>query len=102
MTESEFNKLADEVFNRIEQVNDSSDQDIDYDSNGNVMEIEFGNGNKIIVNRHIPNREIWLASKSGGFHFAFRDNSWMSQRDDSELFSKLSALFAEQGVTIHF
>lgn len=102
MTEDEFNRLADTVFQRIEQANDNSGQDIDYDSNGVVMEIEFGNGNKIIVNRHNPNQEIWVAARSGGFHYSIIDGRWVSQRDGSELFGKLAELFAEQGADIHF
>ena len=90
MTESEFNELADTVFQRIEQALDETD--IDYDSNGSVMEIEFDDGSKVIVNRHVPNREIWLAAKSGGFHYSFQSGQWLSQRDSSELFSRLSEL----------
>ena len=92
MTESEFNELADAVFARIENALDESDAGIDYDSNGSVMEIEFGDGSKLIVNRHVPNREIWLAARSGGFHFAMQDGRWFSQRDGSELFAKLGEL----------
>jgi CyaY protein len=91
MTENEFNELADAVFAGIEQTLDGS-EDIDYDSNGSVMEIEFADGSKLIVNRHVPNREIWLAAKSGGFHYALQDGHWLSQRDGSELFAKLSEL----------
>lgn len=90
MTENEFNTLADQVFQRIEQALDASD--IDYDSNGTVMEIEFGDGGKIIVNRHLPNREIWLAARSGGFHFGWQDGGWISQRDGEELYTKLAVL----------
>ena len=92
MNESEFNELADVVFLRIEQAIDESDADIDYDSNGTVMEMEFEDGSKLIVNRHVPNREIWLAAKSGGFHYSYQDGRWFSQRDDSELFAKLGDL----------
>lgn len=92
MTETEFNQLADAVFARIEQTLDASDADIDYDSNGTVMEIEFADASKLIVNRHVPNQEIWLAAKSGGFHFGYRDGSWISQRDGSELYAKLTQL----------
>jgi CyaY protein len=92
MTESEFNEAADAVFARIEQALDGSEGDIDYDSNGSVMEIEFADGSKVIVNRHLPNREIWLAAKSGGFHYAIKDGRWLSQRDGSELFAKLGDL----------
>ena len=92
MTESEFNELADAVFQRIEQAIDDSDADIDYDSNGTVLEMEFADGSKVIVNRHVPNREIWLAAKSGGFHFALQDGRWFSQRDGTELFAQLGEL----------
>jgi CyaY protein len=92
MTESEFNELADAVFQRIELAIDDGDADIDYDSNGTVLEMEFADGSKLIVNRHVPNREIWLAAKSGGFHYALQNERWFSQRDGSELFAKLSEL----------
>jgi CyaY protein len=92
MTENEFNELADAVFARIELALDGSDGGIDCDSNGSVMEIEFEDGSKVIVNRHVPNQEIWLAAKSGGFHYAIQDGRWFSQRDGSELFEKLGEL----------
>ncbi len=92
MTESEFNELADAVFQRIELAIDDADAGIDYDSNGTVLEMEFADGSKLIVNRHVPNREIWLAAKSGGFHYALANERWFSQRDGSELFTKLSEL----------
>jgi CyaY protein len=90
MDESEFNELADAVFERIETALDNTD--IDYDSNGSVLEMEFEDGSKLIVNRHVPNREIWLAARSGGFHYAFADGRWLSQRDGSELFARLGEL----------
>ena len=92
MTESDFNRLADAVFAHIEQVIDSGAADIDYDSNGAVLEMEFADGSKLIVNRHVPNREIWLAAKSGGFHYSYQDGKWFSQRDGSELFARLGDL----------
>ena len=92
MTESEFNELADAVFQRIELAIDDADAGIDYDSNGTVLEMEFADGSKLIVNRHVPNREIWLAAKSGGFHYALENERWFSQRDGSELFTKLGEL----------
>lgn len=90
MNESEFNELVDEVFQRIETALDATD--IDYDSNGSVLEMEFEDGSKLIVNRHVPNREIWLAAKSGGFHYAFMEGRWFSQRDGSELYDRLAEL----------
>lgn len=92
MTESEFNELADAVFSRIEQVADASGADFECNQNGPVMELEFDDGSKIIINRHGPNQEIWLAAKSGGFHYAWQDGKWISRRDGSELYGKLGEL----------
>lgn len=92
MTENEFNELADAVFNRIEQGIDASGADIECNFNGPVLELEFADGSQIVINRHAPNREIWLAAKSGGFHYALQDELWVSRRDGSELFGKLGEL----------
>lgn len=92
MTESEFNELADAVFDRIERALDNSDADVEHDFNGPVLELEFDDGSQIIINRHGPNKEIWLAAKSGGFHYGYDSGQWLSKRDGSELFAKLSEL----------
>jgi CyaY protein len=90
MTESEFTKLADAIFARIENALDAND--LDYNFNGPVLEIEFDDGSQIIINRHTPNQEIWLAAKSGGFHYSLQNGQWISNRDGSELFSQLCEL----------
>lgn len=96
MTESEFNQLADTALARIETAVDHCDGDVECNRSGNVLEIEFGSGQKIIINRHDVNQEIWVAAKSGGFHYAWQDGIWHSRRDDSQLFTKITELFAEQ------
>lgn len=96
MTESEFNQLADTALARIETAVDHCDGDVECNRSGNVLEIEFGNGQKIIINRHDVNQEIWVAAKSGGFHYVWQKAAWHSRRDDSQLFAKITELFAEQ------
>lgn len=97
MTESEFNQLADAALARIETAVDDCDGDVECNRSGNVLEVEFDNGQKIIINRHDVNQEIWVAAKSGGFHYAWQDGRWHSRRDNGELFSKLNELFNDQG-----
>jgi CyaY protein len=92
MTESEFNELADAVFKRIEQALDASGADVEYNLTGGVLELEFEDDSKIIINRHAPNQEIWLAARSGGFHYGYQDGKWLSHRDGSELFGRLGEL----------
>ena len=74
MTESEFLDLADSTLNRIEtcfdNLNDQDVVDVECKRNGNVLEIEFiDNGSKIIVNSQAPLQEMWMAARSGGFHY---------------------------------
>jgi CyaY protein len=103
MTESDFNELSDAVFARIEQAIDASGADIECNLNGAVMEIEFVDGSQVIVNRHAPNQEMWLAAKSGGFHYHFDNEHWLSRRDKSEFFSQLAQLIQlGAGIKIDF
>ncbi|HYR05333.1 MAG TPA: iron donor protein CyaY, partial [Gallionella sp.] len=87
----------DAALTRIEAAIDDCIGDVECNRSGNVLEIEFDNDQKIIINRHDANQEIWVAAKSGGFHYTWLDGAWHSRRDGSELFGKLAELFAAQG-----
>ena len=88
MTETEFIAHSEALFTHIE---DSLDcYDFDCTRAGNVLTIEADDGTQIIVNRHTPNQELWIAAKSGGYHFALRDGEWRSTRDGSSFFAMLN------------
>jgi CyaY protein len=63
---------------------------------GGVLEVEFADGSKLIVNRHAAAREIWLAARSGGFHFRWDGSAWRDTRDGTELFAALSRAASQQ------
>ena len=108
MTESEYLVLAEAVLNdieiRLEQIADSSDVDIECSRSGNVLEIEFiDTDSKIIVNTQAPMQEIWMAARSGGFHYRFNGQQWLDTRDGSELYaalSKVASLQAGSSITL--
>lgn len=102
MNECDFNLLANRALIQIEDSIDSYCSDVDFSCSGNILEIEFNNGHKIIINRHDVNQEIWIAAKTGGFHYFLNNGIWHSQRDNSELFSKLIELFAANGEQLTF
>jgi len=98
MNESEFTALAERALERVERALEASGVDADVElREGGVLEIEFGNGSKIIVNRHAAAREIWVAARSGGFHFRWDGAAWRDSRDGAELFAALSRLVSAQG-----
>ena len=101
MSESEFLALAEATLNQIEaaldRLNDEDVLDVECSRSGNVLEIEFiDNGTKIIVNSQAPMREMWVAARSGGFHYKRVDGQWLNTRDGSELFAALSTMASEQ------
>lgn len=107
MDEREFNTHADDMLSRIEQALENCAADLDFEIGpGGVIEVEFdhGGGSKIIINRHSAAREIWVAAKSGGYHFK-RDEAdprrWLGTRDGAELLAVLSRCISEQaGVAV--
>ena len=102
MSEKEFLDLAESTLNTIEaaldRLNDEDLIDVECKRSGNVLEIEFiDNGSKIIINSQAPMKEMWVAAKSGGFHYKNLDGAWINTRDGSELFAALSQLASAQG-----
>ncbi|MEN3293935.1 MAG: iron-sulfur cluster assembly protein CyaY [Burkholderiales bacterium] len=102
MTESEFLAVAEETLDRIEaaleRASGESDLDVECSRSGNVLQIEFlDSDSKIIVNSQAPMQEMWVAAKSGGFHYKRDGERWVNTRDRSELFASLSKMVSEQG-----
>ncbi len=100
MTESEFETLAGATLAALERAFEASAPDADVQAKGvGLLEIEFEDRSKMVINRHGAAREIWVAAKSGGFHFRHDGTAWRDTRDGTELFAAVSRLASEQGGT---
>ena len=98
MTESEFETLAGAALAALESAFEANAPDADVQTKGaGVLEIEFDDGSKMVINRHGAAREIWVAAKAGGFHFRHVGTAWRDTRDGSELFVAVSRLASQQG-----
>ncbi|MCF6193863.1 MAG: iron donor protein CyaY [Kangiellaceae bacterium] len=105
MNESEFNDIVDDIFiaieDAIENASDESGADIDYETTAGILTLSFENGTQIILNRQAPLKQIWVASKQGGFHFDFNDDSTQWLCNGKELYAALSEYCSAQaGQTI--
>jgi CyaY protein len=104
MDENAFLDIADAEMARleaaIESATDVADIDLDIESKpGGILELEFDNGSKIIINRHAAAREIWVAARSGGFHYKPDAGRWINTRDGEDLYAALARLISEQAGT---
>jgi CyaY protein len=101
MTESEFIALTDRVLNLVGEALDQSDADLDWQLNDGILEIDcaegIGAGGKIILNRHVPNRELWLATRGGGFHYRPGGAQWENTRGGDDLRTELLRALTAQG-----
>lgn len=97
MTESEFEDLAGAALAALERAFEAAAPDADVQTKGSgVLEIEFEDGSKMVINRHGAAREIWVAARSGGFHFRYDGTAWRDTRDGTELFAAVSRLASQQ------
>lgn len=96
MNESDFDQLAEDTMVAIEEAIDACGVDIDYDTAGGILTLEFTNGSQIIINKQAPLSQIWVAARSGGFHFDYdvTSKSWQLQGED--LFVCLGRYCSEQ------
>ena len=107
LTDSEYHRLALDTLDHIEaQVDrwlDDNVIDIDTHRTGGLLELTFPNRSKIIINTQPPLHEIWVAARSGGFHYKYANGSWLNTRDSTELLGTLSACASEQaGISLRF
>jgi CyaY protein len=98
MDESEFNQRVDDILVQIEDAIEDSGADIDYETAGGILTLSFEDDSKIIINRQTPVRQIWVATRQGGFHFVYHDKTeqWQLEGGKQDLFAALSQFCTEQ------
>ena len=100
MTDIEFMDRAESVLRAIEdccdRINESSDADIDNQRVGGLVTLVFRDRSQIVVNLQKPLHEIWLAARSGGYHYKFDGQRWMDTKGQGEFFASLSRYASEQ------
>lgn len=96
MTESEFMSRVDATLERIEELLDDAETDLDCESNGGMLTVKCENGSQIIFTRQPPVKQLWVATRNGGFHFDHDGEQWLRDTDGASLTEVLTAAFAEQ------
>jgi frataxin len=83
MDEPEFERQAGKVLDRLmQEIEDQAMDALDVDLEGGILTIALPGGGQYLLNKHAPNREIWLSSpKSGAWHFRHDPEAgWVSTR----------------------
>jgi frataxin len=93
LDESRFAVVADQTLEKIaDLIDDVLGDKIDVEFQHGILTITLEKGGQYVLNKHGPNREIWLSSPvSGAWHFAFADNGWVSTREPRAVLAVLLA-----------
>jgi CyaY protein len=102
MNESDFHRAVDAVLAQVEGAVEAIDA-LEVDLEASILTVTCPDGSRVIINRQTPNREIWVAARSGGFHFSQREGAWRDTRSGEELFAALARVIeAQSGVRVAF
>lgn len=100
MTDPEFMSLAESLLRALElscdRINDESDADVDNQRVGSMVTLTFPNHSQIIVNLQKPLHEVWMAAKSGGYHYKWSGTKWLDTKGQGEFFATLSTNASQQ------
>ncbi len=105
MDERAFETLAEETLRGfMARIEDAIGADVDL--RGGVLTIEFDDGRQYVINKHAPNRQIWLSSPlSGASHYGWDETAraWRSTRGGAALADLLATELAQiSGADIRF
>lgn len=99
LSDIDYNALIETAFTAIEDAVDASDLDLDCETGIGMLTIDCGSGGPLIFSRQSPTRELWLAARSGGYHFAWREGGWVCTRSGRSLQDVFAQVTEEQAGT---
>ena len=103
--DKQFYQLGNNLLHSIEVALEKADDELDLDldierQGGNVINIRFKDKSVIVVNTQPPLHEIWVAAKSGGYHYRWAGTLanpiWIDTKTGKELLSDLSEFATAQ------
>lgn len=103
MDDTTYQSLADATLDRLEAALEPAYQSGAIDElerDGSTLTITPEGGRTIVVSKHAPTRQIWLASpRLGGLHFLRTETDW-ALPDGGTLFPILQSELAADGVEV--
>ena len=94
MTELEYLDRAEALLAAVEaecdRINEAGDADIDNQRVGGMITLAFADRSQIVINLQKPLLEVWLAARSGGYHYRWLDGQWRDTKNGEEFFARLS------------
>jgi CyaY protein len=95
VTESEYEALAYPELGRLVRALDSLELDsFEAELAGDILTIEFREGERFVVNSHRAARQIWMAANRNAWHFDWlpERSAWIAQKSGDELWATVERM----------
>ncbi|MBA6130347.1 MULTISPECIES: iron donor protein CyaY [Pseudomonas] len=98
LSEARFHDLVDATQQALEDLFDESGLDLDTENSAGVLTVKFEGGAQLIFSRQEPLRQLWLADRSGGFHFDYDEETkkWVCEKSEELLGEMLERIVWER------
>lgn len=90
MNETQFIEATEGLMQAVEDAVDAAGIDVDATRAGNVLTLEADSGEQVVINRHTPTFQMWVASRKGGLHFEYKDGQWINTRGGQTFWQALN------------
>ncbi len=97
LNDNDYDMRVRATLERIEQAIETRAPDIEFETEGEILTLEFPDGSHIVINKQRPLKQIWLAARAGGFHYDYDATAdrWV-RKDGHELLADLETFAGQQ------
>ena len=98
MNQNRYTELLDDLMMAIEDAIEEAELDIDFETANGILTLTCPNDSQIILSRQSAMHQLWMAAKSGGFHFGFDENgeNWVLEKNDEAFIDVLNRCLTDQ------
>ncbi|HWF44946.1 MAG TPA: iron donor protein CyaY [Candidatus Kapabacteria bacterium] len=96
---SQFSLHYDSTIRELERklgdlIDDGAEFDIE--RNGDVLVIEFEDGEKIVITPQAPMEQLWVSANYAGHRFNWSEDKWKNEKGSEEFIGFLSRVLSEK------
>ena len=97
ISNGDYERQAHAMLERIEQAIETHAPEIEFETEDEILTLEFPDDSRIIINKQRPLKQIWLAARAGGFHYDYDSAAQQWVRDGGhELLADLETFASRQ------
>jgi CyaY protein len=100
LSDHDYHQKADALFFQLQQSLDQHLDVLDWEMHGEILYLNFEDGEKIVINKQAPLHQVWFASKEGGKHFGWLNETWTDIRSGETWYVNLQHLAKRKGLSL--